>query len=226
MLTSHPVHLFPKETLPTEPKKGAPAPPPERVGPARPPFPNPMETVLTASRLLSPSPSALSATSLPPGLLHLGLRHHHPLCHQLSSGTREILGQAPPLLAMVPWAPAGCSQALPPPRSRREAQPVMLFLPPSLLPFAVSLSRPSSASCLESSLQNSLHFRRWPPLENTDPRAPHGVVRPRSQGPSCCPFCAHRAPCWTLSTLQGTLLGAPRRCREPCATGIGALRPS
>lgn len=85
-------------------------------------------------------PSALSATSLPPGLLHLGLRHHHPLCHQLSSGTREILGQAPPLLAMVPWAPAGCSQALPPPRSRREARPVMLFLPPSLLPFAVSLS--------------------------------------------------------------------------------------
>lgn len=168
-------------------------------------------------------PSALSATSLPPGLLHLGLRHHHPLCHQLSSGTREILGQAPPLLAMVPWAPAGCSQALPPPRSRREARPVMLFLPPSLLPFAVSLSRPSSASCLESSPQNSLHFRRWPPLENTDPRAPHGVVRPRSQGPSCCPFCAHRAPCWTLSTLQGTLLGAPRRCREPCATGIGAL---
>lgn len=56
MLTSHPVHLFPKETLPTEPKKGAPAPPPKRVGPTRPLFPNPLEMVLTASQLLSPSP--------------------------------------------------------------------------------------------------------------------------------------------------------------------------
>lgn len=56
MLTSHPIHLFPKETLPTEPKKGAPAPPPKRVGPTRPLFPNPMEMVLTASQLLSPSP--------------------------------------------------------------------------------------------------------------------------------------------------------------------------
>lgn len=32
------------------------SPPPKRVGPARPPFPNPMETVLPTSRLLSPSP--------------------------------------------------------------------------------------------------------------------------------------------------------------------------
>lgn len=118
------------------------SPPPKRVAPTRPPFPNPMETVLTASQLLSPSPSALSATSLPPGLLHLGLRHHHPLCHQLSSGTREILGQAPPLLTMVPWAPAGCSQALPPPRSRREARPCCHSQSASLVPHLLPASNP------------------------------------------------------------------------------------
>lgn len=218
MLTSHPVHLFPKETLPTEPKKGAPAPPPERVGPARPPFPNPMETVLTASRLLSPSPfcpvsdfsssrPSPSRSQAPPSSLSpTQQRHKRNSWAGPSSPGRGSLGP-------------GWVQSSPPSPSVQERSP-------SLLPFAVSLSRPSSASCLESSLQNSLHFRRWPPLENTDPRAPRGVVRPRSQGPSCCPFCAHRAPCWTLSTLQGTLLGAPRRCREPCATGIGALRPS
>lgn len=192
-------------------------PPPKRVGPTRPPFPNPMETVLTASQLLSPSPSALSATSLPPGLLHLGLRHHHPLSPTQQRHKRNSWAgpSSPGHGSLGP----GWVQSSPPSPSVQERSP-------SLLPFAVSLSRPSSASCLESSLQNSLHFRRWPPLENTDPRAPRGVVRPRSQGPSCCPFCAHRAPCWTLSTLQGMLLGAPRRCREPCATGIGALQPS
>lgn len=225
MLTSHPVHLFPKETLPTEPKKGAPAPRLRELDPPDLRFPTPWRRS-SLHHSSSPHPLLPCQRLLFLPAFSISVSGTTILCHQLSSGTREILGQAPPLLAMVPWAPAGCSQALPPPWSRREARPVMLFLPPSLLPFAVSLSRPSSASCLESSLQNSLHFRRWPPLENTDPRAPHGVVRPRSQGPSCCPFCAHRAPCWTLSTLQGTLLGAPRRCREPCATGIGALRPS
>lgn len=59
MLTSQPVNLFLKETLPTEPKKGARTLPPlpaKRFGPTELPFPNPMEMVLTTLQLLSPSP--------------------------------------------------------------------------------------------------------------------------------------------------------------------------
>lgn len=41
MLTSHPVHLFPKETLPTEPKKGAPAPRLRELDPPDLRFPTP-----------------------------------------------------------------------------------------------------------------------------------------------------------------------------------------
>lgn len=143
MLTSQPVNLFLKETLPTEPKKGPRAPPPRPRD-----LDPPNSHFLTQWRWSSlhcnsfpHPPSALSAAaSLPPGLLHLGLRHHRPLRHQLSSGTGEILGQAPPPLATVPWPQAGCRQALLPPRSRREAWPVMPLLPPSLLPFSVGLS--------------------------------------------------------------------------------------
>lgn len=128
----------------------------------------------------------------------------------------------------------GWVQSSPPSPSVQERGPACDAFPASVPAALLSLSRPSSASCLESSPiqlsqltpQNSLHFRRWPPLGNPDPRAPRGVSVPRSRGPSRCPFCAHRAPCWNLSTLQGTLLGAPRRCHELCATGIGALRPS
>lgn len=142
MLTSHPVHLFPKETLPTEPKKGAPAPHLRELDPPDLRFPTPWRRSSLHHGSSPHPPSALSATSLPPGLLHLGLRHHHPLCHQLSSGTREILGQAPPLLAMVPWAPAGCSQALPPPRSRREARPCCHSQSASLVPHLLPASNP------------------------------------------------------------------------------------
>lgn len=217
MLTSHPVHLFPKETLPTEPKKGAPAPHLRELDPPDLRFPAPWRR------------SSLHHRSSPHPLLPCQRLLFLPAFSILVSGTTILSVTNSARHKRNSWAgPSspghgslgpGWVQSSPPSPSVQERSP-------SLLPFAVSLSRPSSASCLESSLQNSLHFRRWPPLENTDPRAPRGVVRPRSQGPSCCPFCAHRAPCWTLSTLQGTLLGAPRRCREPCATGIGALRPS
>lgn len=141
MLTSHPVHLFPKETLPTEPKKGAPAPRLRELDPPDLRFPTPWRRSSLHHGSSPHPPSALSATSLPPGLLHLGLRHHHPLCHQLSAA-REILGQAPPLLAMVPWAPAGCSQALPPPRSRREARPCCHSQSASLVPHLLPASNP------------------------------------------------------------------------------------
>lgn len=141
MLTSHPVHLFPKETLPTEPKKGAPAPRLRELDPPDLRFPTPWRRSSLHHGSSPHPPSALSATSLPPGLLHLGLRHHHPLCHQLSAA-REILGQAPPLLAVVPWAPAGCSQALPPPRSRREARPCCHSQSASLVPHLLPASNP------------------------------------------------------------------------------------
>lgn len=177
MLTSHPVHLFPKETLPTEPKKGAPAPRLRELDPPDLRFPTPWRRSSLHHGSSPHPPSALSATSLPPGLLHLGLRHHHPLSPTQQRHKRNSWAgpSSPGRGSLGP----GWVQSSPPSPSVQERSPACDALPASV-PAAIRSQPLSSLICFLPRILPS-EFSSFQKMATTGKHRPQG---PSWSGPA------------------------------------------